>query len=111
VGHPPGKKEDLAATAVRRVVSEGVSSLSNNVGRMNYPHCRKQGLPTTSSLVEALVGETNRRVKSEQKHGNRSSDGTGAEAILQIRAAYLSHDGRLERYFATRPGCHYRRRP
>jgi hypothetical protein len=111
VGFPPGKKEDLAATDVRRVVWEGVSYLSNNVRRMNYPHYRKQGLPTTSSLVESLVGEFNSRVKSKQKHWNRSTDGTGAEAILQIRAAYLSQDGRLERYFANRPGCHYRRRP
>jgi hypothetical protein len=34
----------------------------------------------------------------------------GAEAILQVRAAMLSEDQRLERYFAERPGNPYRRR-
>ena len=34
----------------------------------------------------------------------------GAEAILQVRAALLSEDGRLARYFADRPGRLYRRR-
>lgn len=110
VGEPPGKKEDLAATDVRRVLAEAVSYLRNNAGRMNYPHYRRQGLPTTSSLAESLVGEFNSRVKSKQKHWNRSNDGTGAEAILQIRAAFLSQDCRLQRYFDSRPGCHYRRR-
>jgi hypothetical protein len=33
----------------------------------------------------------------------------GAEAMLQLRAAVLSEDGRLERYFAERPGSPYRR--
>jgi hypothetical protein len=28
-----------------------------------------------------------------------------------VRAALLSDDDRLERYFAERPGCPYRRRP
>ena len=68
---------------------------------------RSAGLPTTSSLVESLVGEFNARVKGKQKHWNRPE---GAEAILQVRAAYLSEDGRLERYFAERPGSPYRRR-
>jgi hypothetical protein len=110
VGKPPGKKEELAATDVRRVLAEGVSYLSNNVGRMKYPEYRQAGLPTTSSLVESLVGEFNARVKSKQKHWNRSEAGEGAEAILQIRAAVLSEDERLERYFAERPGSPYRRR-
>ena len=111
VGEPPGKKEDLPGTDVRRVLAEGISYLRNNAVRMNYPRYRKQGMPTTSSLAESLVGEFNSRVKSKQKHWNRCEDGTGAEAILQIRAAFLSQDCRLERYFGTRPGCHFRRRP
>ena len=74
---------------------------------MDYPRYRRLGLPTTSSLVESLVGEFNARVKSKQKYWNRPE---GAEAILQVRAAYLSEDGRLQRYFAQRPGNPYRRR-
>jgi hypothetical protein len=106
VGRPP-PGEELPATDVRRVVAEGLSYLGNNAARMDYPRYRRAGLPTTSSLVESLVGEFNARVKSKQKHWNRPD---GAEAILQVRAAYLSEDGRLERYFAERPGHPYRRR-
>lgn len=106
VGRPP-PGEELAATDPRRVLAEALSYLSNNAGRMNYPEYRRRGLPTTSSLVESLVGEFNARVKGKEKFWNRPG---GAEAILQVRAALLSEDGRLERYFASRPGSPYRRR-
>ena len=106
VGRPPPKQE-LPASDVRRVVAEGLSYLSHNAARMDYPRYRRLGLATTSSLVESLVGDFNARVKSKQKYWNRPG---GAEAILQVRAAYLSEDGRLQRYFAQRPGNHYRRR-
>ena len=74
---------------------------------MDYPRYRQAGLPITSSLAESLVGEFNARVKSRQQYWNRPG---GAEAILQLRAAVLSEDERLERYFAQRPGNPYRRR-
>jgi hypothetical protein len=106
VGTPPPEAE-LAATDPRRVVAEALSYLRNNSGRMNYPEYRREGLPTTSSLVESLVGEFNARVKGKSKFWNRPG---GAEAILQVRAALLSEDGRLERHFACRPGSPYRRR-
>jgi hypothetical protein len=104
---PPPPGEELAAADPRRVVAEAVSYLGHNVGRMDYPSYRRQGLPTTSSLAESLVGEFNARVKGPQKAWNRPG---GAEAILQVRAALLSEDGRLERHFAERPGNPYRRR-
>ena len=83
VGRPP-PGEELAATDARRVVAEALSYLSNNAERMNYPAYRRQGLPTTSSLVESLVGEFNARVKGKAKFWNRPG---GADAILQVRAA------------------------
>jgi hypothetical protein len=106
VGRPP-PGEALAADDPRRVLAEGLSYLRSNAGRMDYPRYRRLGLPTTSSLVESLVGEFNARVKGRQKFWNRPA---GAEAILQVRAALLSDDGRLDRYFARRPGSPYRRR-
>ena len=106
VGQPP-PGEELPAADPRRAVAEALSYLSNNASRMAYPRYRREGLPITSSLVESLVGEFNARVKSRQKYWNRPE---GAEAILQLRAAVLSEDGRLERYFAERPGSPFRRR-
>lgn len=95
-------------TDPRRVVWEARSYLRHNRERMDYPRYRRLGLPTTSSLVESLVGEFNTRVKGRQKHWTRPG---GAESILQLRAAVLSEDGRLERFFAHRPGCAFRKRP
>ena len=106
LGRPPPGVE-LEEGEVRRVLAEVMCYLSNNRRRMDYPRYRREGLPVTSSLVESLVGEFNARVKGKDKYWDRPS---GAEAILQLRAAVLSEDDRLERYFAERPGNPYRRR-
>jgi hypothetical protein len=105
IGRPP-PQEELAASDPRRAVAEALSYFGHNAGRMKYPEYRRAGLPTTSSLVESLVGEVNARVKGKQKYWSR---GAGAEAILQLRAALLSEDGRLDRYLGERPGSPYRR--
>ena len=57
--------------------------------------------------MESLVKEFNLRVKGTEKFWN---DPRGAEAILTVRAALLSEDDRFNQFFATRPGCPYRRR-
>jgi len=103
----PGTDEEVARSDPRKLVAEAVSYLRNNAGRMDYPRYRQLGLPVTSSLVESLVGEFNARVKDRRKFWNRPG---GAEPILQLRAAVLSEDERLERFFATRTGNRYRRR-
>jgi hypothetical protein len=105
IGRPP-PQEELAASDPRRAVAEALSYFGHNRGRMRYPEYRREGLPTTSSLVESLVGEVNARVKGKQKYWDR---GAGAEAMLQLRAAVLSEDERLGRYLAARPGSPYRR--
>jgi hypothetical protein len=107
LGRPP-PEEELDAKDPRKVLAESLTYLRNNQSRMDYPRYRRQGLPVTSSLVESLVGEFNTRVKGKDKHWNRPQ---GGEGILQLRAAVLSQDDRLARYFANRPGCPYRRRP
>lgn len=106
---PPGEPKSAEDRRdPRRLVHEARSYLRNNRNRMAYPRYRQMGLPTTSSLVESLVGEFNARVKSKQKYWTRPS---GAESILQLRAALLSEDDRLSRYFANRSGCTFRKRP
>jgi hypothetical protein len=105
---PPGEAQTAEDRRdPRRLVAEARSYLTNNLKRMDYPRYRRAGLPTTSSLVESLVGEFNARVKSKQKYWTRPQ---GAESILQLRAALLSEDDRLARYFAQRPGNPFRKK-
>jgi hypothetical protein len=103
LGRPPPEVESLDP---RQLVHDALTYLTNNAPRMDYPRYRRLGLPVTSSWVESLVGEFNARVKGWDKWWNR---GEGAEAILQVRAAVLSEDDRLARYFTERPGHPYRR--
>lgn len=53
----------------------------------------------SSSLVESLVKQINHRVKGTEQFWN---DG-GLEAVLQVRAAYLSEDDRAEAFYQRRP--------
>jgi hypothetical protein len=110
LGEPPPGEGSTAEERrdPRRVVHRARTYLRNNQTRMAYPRYRQAGLPTTSSLVESLVGEVSARVKSKQKHWTHPA---GAESILQLRAALLSQDDRLSRFFAQRPGCPFRKRP
>ena len=103
LGRPP---PEAAALDPRQLLQDALTYLTNNAARMDYPRYRCLGLPVTSSWVESLVGEFNARVKGWDKWWNR---GAGAEAILQVRAAVLSEDDRLARYFTARPGNPYRR--
>jgi hypothetical protein len=91
----------------RLAVSDAARYLNNNRTRMDYPSYRRRGLPVTTALMESLVKQINYRVKGTEMFWN---DPAGAEAILQVRAAALCDDGRLETYLATRPGCRYARR-
>jgi hypothetical protein len=105
---PPGEARSAEERRdPRRAVADAISYLTNNEKRMDYPRYRREGLPTTSSLVESLVGEFNARVKSKQKYWERPE---GAESILQLRAMLLSEDDRVSRYFANRPGCAFRKK-
>jgi len=92
----------------RCAVADAVRYLTNNRERMDYPRYRRQGLPTTSALMESLVKEINYRVKGTEMFWN---DPSGAEAILQVRAAALCDDDRLALHLATRSGCARLRRP
>jgi hypothetical protein len=99
--------EPLPDSHPRRRIQQGLSYLANNSSRIDYPRYRRLGLPVTSTLVESLIKEINYRVKGTEKFWD---DPTGARAILTVRAALLSEDGRFDQFFAERPGCQYRRR-
>ena len=88
-------------------LSDAVRYLRNNRTRMDYPRYRRLGLPVTSSPMESLIKQINSRVKGTEMFWD---DPDGAEAILHVRAASLSEDGRLDHYLTQRPGWPFVRR-
>ena len=83
-----------------KVVHRTWNYLTNNRARMDYARYRREGLPVTSSLAESLVKQISKRVKGTEKFWD---DGASGEAILQVRAAVISQDGRLARFLRDRP--------
>lgn len=88
-----------AAEGVLTTLQRTHTYLANNRERMDYPRYRREGLPVTSSLAESSVKQISKRVKGTEKFWD---DGPRGEAILQIRAAIISQDQRLERFLRTR---------
>ena len=104
IGTPP---ENAEANDPRTLLAETIGYLTNNAERMNYPAYRKEGLPTTSCLIESQIKEMNHRVKGTEKFWN---DGHQAEAILQVVTAMLSDEEQLASHFLSRPGQPYDRK-
>jgi hypothetical protein len=107
LGSPP---EDGAESDPRKLVFEAVRYLKNNANRMRYDEYRRQGLPIMTSAVESVIKRINRRVKGSEKFWSEA----GAEAILQLRADYLSETESMSRFWLAREhaahsGRRYRR--
>ena len=100
--------KDIPETDPRRIVAKTITYLEHNRDRMKYPDYRRAGLPVTTAWMESLVKEINLRVKGTEMFWN---DPTGAEAILQVRAAALSDDNRLVNHLQARRGSPFTRRP
>jgi hypothetical protein len=96
--------ERLADDDPRRIVARVLGYLEDNRKRMDYPRYRRDGLPWTTSHVESTVKVFNRRVKGSEKFWSEP----GAEAILQLRAAFLSEDSRLDRHLKQCPASAFR---
>lgn len=96
VGAPP---KHCAEDDPRKTLARTVDYVDKNKDKMDYPEYRRQGLPISSSMVESLIKQVSRRVKGTEKFW----DNQGLEAILQVRAAYLSEDGRAEAHSGKRP--------
>jgi hypothetical protein len=79
-------------------VAEALTYLGNQQDKMRYDAYRKQGLPLMSSHVESTVKQINYRVKGTEKFWSEE----GAEAILQLRADYLSDDEPMEEFWQRR---------
>jgi hypothetical protein len=82
----------------RKVVQRALTYLTNHQDKMQYADYRRLGLPIVSSLVESMVKQINRRVKGTEKFWGEE----GAEAILQLRADYLSDGDVMEEFWERR---------
>jgi hypothetical protein len=85
----------------KRAIDETATYVSHNRERMDYPEYRRLGLPVSSAPVESTIKQINRRVKGSEKFWLTE----GAEAMLPLRAAQLSDDGRWASYW-LRPRPH-----
>lgn len=91
-------EKDEPETSPRQVVARTLTYLRNQHDKMHYDEYRRQGLPITSSLMESVVKQVNRRVKGTEKFWSED----GAEAILQLRADQLSDDQPLDAFWQRR---------
>ena len=94
-------------TSPRQIVAQALTYLQNHQSQMQYAEYRRQGLPITSSYVESAVKQFNQRVKGTEKFWSEA----GAEALLQLRADYLSEDEPLDRFWQTRQAEQTGQRP
>ena len=94
LGSPP---RDVSADDPREVVRRSHVYYSNHQSRMNYPAYRRHGFPLTSSVMESSVKQINRRVKGTEKFWSQ----VGGEAILGLRADYLSDSSPQSDYWSV----------
>lgn len=95
LGEPPPKCAD---NDPRELVFEALRYLKNNAARMRYDEYRRKGLPIMTSAVESVIKQINRRVKGTEKFWSQG----GAEAILQLRADFLSETEPMKKFWADR---------
>lgn len=82
----------------RRVLQEELGYVRNNRERMKYAEYRRLGLPITTAHMESMVKQINYRVKGTEKFWSEP----GAEAILQLRADFLSDTRPLQAFLRQR---------
>ncbi|HKB38530.1 MAG TPA: hypothetical protein VKD72_18955 [Gemmataceae bacterium] len=82
----------------RQSVEKTLGYLEGQKGRMDYASYRQEGLPIMSGVVESTVKQIGRRVKGSEKFWSEE----GLEAVLQLRADYLSDDQPMEHFWQQR---------
>jgi hypothetical protein len=96
---PPTEGE--APGSPRKVLTCNIAYFTAHQNHMNYPEYRRRGWPIGSGETEAAVKQFNKRIKGTEQFW--STD--GVEAILGLRALWLSQDDRWPRYWENR--CAY----
>jgi hypothetical protein len=90
----PPRPED-AETHPRQVAATALGYLRNQTSRMRYDQYRRQGLPIVSAYIESTIKQINLRLKGSEKFWSQG----GAEAVLQLRAGYLSDRRPLDQFW------------
>ena len=88
----------ISTTDPRQVVATTLGYLETHQSRMDYARYRQLGLPIMTAYAESAVKQVSRRVKGTEKFWGEA----GAEAILQLRADYLSDTAPLDAFWARR---------
>jgi hypothetical protein len=83
----------------RRVLHQNVGYFTRHERHMNYPEYRRKGWPIGSGVTEAAVKQCNKRVKGTEQFWSEG----GVEAVLTLRAMWISQDRRWERCWSNRP--------
>lgn len=83
----------------RRVLANNIGYFQTHRHHMAYPRYRARGWPIGSGVTESAVKQFNKRVKGTEQFWSEP----GVEAILALRALWLSQDERWNKYWATRP--------
>ena len=111
LGEPPVADDGSAEARgePRRVVYKARTYLRNNQKRSGLTVVIVVRACTDDEQFGGVSGWRSEHAcwKSKQKYWTR---GVGSESILQLRAAVLSQDDRLTRFFANRPGCPFRKK-
>jgi len=92
LGKPPA---EASLTDPRERVDRALTYYEYHRSRMNYPAYRRLGLPLTSSHIESTIKQINRRVKGSEKFWSQPT----SEAVLQLRADYLSDSAPLRSFW------------
>jgi hypothetical protein len=95
LGPPPS---ECAESDPRSLVFEALRYLRNNADRMRYDEYRRKGLPIMTSAVESVIKLINQRVEGSEKFWSEP----GAEAILQLRADYMSETEIMSDFWSER---------
>lgn len=78
-----------------RVAAQNVGYFEKHQTHMNYPAYRQRGWPIGSGVTESGVKQFNKRVKGTEQFWTDE----GVEAILALRALWLSDDDRWNHYW------------
>ena len=92
IGKPPA---EASPTDPRKRIERALTYYEYHQPRMDYPEYRRLGLPLTSSHMESTIKQINRRVKGSEKFWSQPT----SEAILQLRADYLSDSRPLDSFW------------